>query len=521
MKTKKQAKPSKDATSLLSLQKEVEEILLRIKKERNQLESSFKALEFFLDNLNEGVVIFDEKRNVLLVNKIALQLYGYTSREEFVKDKPTKIKSTDLETGKPIPFSKWPSARILKGEVFNSSKIGIENIKDGRKWIESYSGKLIENNGEKFIVATVRDVTEEVLKQKKAERTILESQKKYQDLIETTNDFIWEIDKSGRYTYCSPQSFRIWGIKPEEMVGKNIFSVISGRKIVALKAFTKLIKSPKPFAGVEYTTINSQGKLLVIEVSGVPFFNEKGKLLGYRGISRDVTERKKLEQQKDEFISIASHELKTPITSIKAFTQVLEKKRENGGEAESNYFLQRINKQLNKLNNLINDLLDVSKISAGKLNFNMKKFNVSDLINKTISDFQYTADSHLIKKEGDINEKVFGDKDRIQQVLINLITNAIKYSPNSNKVNVEVSKNKENIKVKVKDFGVGIPKKHQEKIFEKFFRTEKKQSRNISGFGMGLYISKEIINRHNGKIWVEKSSSKGTTISFTLPISKS
>jgi signal transduction histidine kinase len=227
-----------------------------------------------------------------------------------------------------------------------------------------------------------------------------------------------------------------------------------------------------------------------------------------------------LDKQKDKFLGMASHELKTPITSIKAFSQVLYRKIDKKEHKEYASLLESINTQTDKVTKLINDLLNVSNIEEGKLVLKKEKFDADELVTKTISDMQYTSDTHQIVKQGEITKPAFGDADRLAQVLSNLLTNAIKYSPKAKKVLVELSQTKDYAKISVKDLGPGIEKVDQQKIFERFYRTKYHEEKNIAGFGLGLYIAAEIIKRNNGKLYVESTVGKGSTFSFTIPLYK-
>lgn len=232
----------------------------------------------------------------------------------------------------------------------------------------------------------------------------------------------------------------------------------------------------------------------------------------------DITDRKDIEKQKDLFIGIASHELKTPITTMKGYAQILEKRLSLREDSKDAYLIQNINEQTDRLTSLINDLLNTSKIQAGKLVLKKKRFDLNAVVTKAVIDFQYATETHQIIKEGEIKEDVYGDQSRIEQVLANLITNAIKYSAKADKVIVRVGTANNNAFVSVQDFGFGINKHDQAKVFERFYRTGDKEEMNIAGFGLGLYIAAEIIKGHNGKIWVESTKGKGSTFYFTLPI---
>ena len=220
------------------------------------------------------------------------------------------------------------------------------------------------------------------------------------------------------------------------------------------------------------------------------------------------------QQKKDEFIGIASHELKTPLTSIKAYLQVLDS-IEN--KQPNKQYLQKVLDNVNKLQQLINDLLDVSKIQSGQLHLNITEFEIDSLIDETIASFQIVSTHHkIIRKGANLNQLVSADRQRIEQVIVNLLSNATKYSPNAHEVIVSTEKNDSFLTIKVMDYGIGIEKEEQSRVFDRFYRT-KKMSILISGFGLGLYICKDIIKRHRGEIWIE-SNGAGTSFYFSLPI---
>ena len=177
----------------------------------------------------------------------------------------------------------------------------------------------------------------------------------------------------------------------------------------------------------------------------------------------------------------------------------------------------KMSSQLDKLTILINDLLDLTKIQGGKLQFNEKLFDFDKLVKDTIEEMQQTTQDHVIKLQGSTKKKLLADEDRIRQVLINLLSNAIKYSPQAKRILVQLSSSKQEITCGVKDYGLGISKEHREKIFERFFRSGSK-TQTYPGMGLGLYISKQIIERQGGKIWVESEEGKGSLFCFSLPV---
>lgn len=231
-----------------------------------------------------------------------------------------------------------------------------------------------------------------------------------------------------------------------------------------------------------------------------------------------ISERKEMEERKDDFIALASHELKTPVTSLKMFAQALLQDAEKKGDKKTKTHLQNINKQLDRLTKLVQELLDISRIQAGKLEYQKDVLLVEDLIHETVEDIKRLSNNHSIIIEGKTKAKIIGDKDRLKQVLINLIINAIKYSPNSKKIIIHSEIFQKSILISVQDFGIGIPKDQINKLFKRFYQIRATNGQTYPGLGLGLYISKEIIERHNGTIWVESEKGEGSTFICKLPI---
>jgi len=231
-----------------------------------------------------------------------------------------------------------------------------------------------------------------------------------------------------------------------------------------------------------------------------------------------------LEQRKDDFIKMASHELKTPITSINGYVQLLmniynevDDKKLQLSKLTVKSSLNTISKQVTKLTRLISELLDLSRIETGKLELNKTEFDLGDLVEEIVGDVRLTTSKHAIVVNNDFSGKIYGDKDRIAQVLMNLLTNAIKYSPDASQVDVNVDMENKNAVVQVKDHGIGIDKKFHKKIFERFYRVEGKSEQTYPGFGIGLFIASEIVQRHHGTISVESEKGKGSVFTVTLP----
>jgi signal transduction histidine kinase len=233
-------------------------------------------------------------------------------------------------------------------------------------------------------------------------------------------------------------------------------------------------------------------------------------------MKNELAARRKLEQQKDEFIAMASHELKTPVTSVKVFTRILQGRFARMGDEKSALLLMKMDAQLNKLTMLVTDLLDVNKIEAGKLQLHEGWFDFNELVSEIIDQIQLTTEKQTIKKKLGTTKTVYADRDRIGQVLINLLTNAIKYAPQADTIIVKTTSDHTSVTASIQDFGMGIAREHQEKIFERFYQING-EKRTYPGMGLGLYISKQIIEREGGKLWVHSTPGKGALFSFSLP----
>ena len=238
------------------------------------------------------------------------------------------------------------------------------------------------------------------------------------------------------------------------------------------------------------------------------------------GTFTDITDQKKVEKEKDEFLSIASHELKTPLTSIKAYVQLLDRKLKLDKESPEANYVAKVQNQIDKLNNLITDLLDVSKIENGKLKINRQPNNLEDVIQNAVETIIQTHEENTVQIERHGQKPDFlipFDNIRVEQVLINFLTNAIKYSPKNNRVIVTTTVDDDVAKISVTDFGIGIPKYKQDAVFKKFYRVEE-SSLQFQGMGIGLYICAEIITQHGGSIGLSSAIDEGSTFYFTLPL---
>ena len=434
----------------------------------------------------------------------------------------------DTETLDSKVFEKHIHPRYLKvradalkqaketGDLFYQTKI---ILREGQvKWVEIY-GRLLESfEGSKpYISGTMRDITE----LKEFEQKIRESEKKYRFLADAIPQIVWIGESDGRLTYFNQATMDYSGKNYNTFLEKNgwLDIVHPDEKAENERLWIASIKNKTAFT-YEHRFRSKTGEYRWFLSRAIPQLDEFGNVTKWVGTSTDIDEMKRLDEHKNDFIKIANHELKTPLTTIKGYVQLLKKMRGNSDDKFLTNSLNTIENQVNKLNLLMGELLDISRIDSGKLPLHKDDFSLVKLVTETIEDIKAAEQSHQINFElkcvSDI--EVFADKDRITQVLNNLLTNAIKYSPAANKVNVELYIEQNSAIVSVQDFGIGMDSEELLKIFDRFYRVSGEDEVTFPGFGIGLFIVKDIMDRHKGKIWAESEKNTGSTFYFSLPL---
>lgn len=327
-------------------------------------------------------------------------------------------------------------------------------------------------------------------------------------------------DTKGRIYYVNPAWEKTTGYTFEEVRGKNPRFLKSDQTPphVHKTLWNNLLKG-KTFTTSKVINRKKSGEEFPVHAIYFPI-QKNGKNKFFVQIFHDITRIKEIERQKDIFIGIASHELKTPITTLFAYAQILEKRLNKQSDEQNVYLISNILRETKRLTELIDDLLHVARLDSGKMEFNFGTFDLNTLIHQVVMDIQHTTQTHKIEIEGKIEKNVRADKNRIEQVVINLLTNAIKYSPNADKIIVHLLNSTTGAIVAVEDFGLGIAAQDLHHIFERFYRSKDKNKDKIKGFGLGLYIAREIIRKNKGKIWVKSKKGKGSTFYFSLPFAK-
>lgn len=411
--------------------------------------------------------------------------------------------------------------------IFLSARAGEEARIDGLEagaddyLVKPFSGKeLISRIRSHMAIAKARNQADELLKQLFINAPMAIS-------ILKGPQFIVEL--------ANPEILAIWDKKAEDVYYKPVMTAVpelSGQGFEEL--MMHVLTTGKRFISGEYpVTVLRNGQLRKIYVKFIyePLREDDNNITGVIVLAHEITDlvnarilaqrnSHELAEQikrKDEFMSVASHELKTPLTTMKAALQILGKL--DIGNPKATLFVSKANKQMDRLTSLVTDLLSVTSLQSGKMKFYFEDFSLDEMLGDVIEQHQQSQTGHQIILEGKTDIVLNADNNRIEQVVNNLLSNAIKYSPGADKVIVKVERKSNMMRLSVTDFGIGIPEDQVSHVFDRFYRVEE-SGRNFQGLGLGLYISAEIIHRHNGKIGVERNKDGGSTFWFSLPIAK-
>jgi len=344
-------------------------------------------------------------------------------------------------------------------------------------------------------------------------RIISEDKDKMEVVLSSVIEGIAAIDKEGRIILFNHALKNMIDCSSDRVLGKFHWEIIRNNQLNEL--LKEALQKGQALTR-EITLFSPQEK--IFHASANPL-TEKNKVWGAVVVLNDITEIKKLEKMRSEFVANVSHELRTPLTSIQGFVETL-KERAIDDPKKARYFLTIIERQSNRLNNLIEDLLQLSKIESQEIAMNLQSIDLRDLIDKTILEFKEKIDQKEQQVKINISPQfplLKVDSEQMELVLRNLLDNAIKYTPNRGKISISALEKAENIYIEVADNGIGISAEHLPRIFERFYRADKDRSRKLGGTGLGLAIVKHIVQAHKGTIGIESKPGKGSKFFFTLP----
>jgi len=515
---------------------ELQKSLGTIQEERKRLSSIIENLpagicilkgkDFLLEDVNEGMLrIWGKDRSILGKNlmdflpELKSQIFPtllkqvYSTGMSYVeRDARLDISSNDLKKTVYLDFSYTP--------LFNSKK-EVEGI---LVHADDVTERSLARIREQYLTEELTAINEELASSNEelaATNDALSNSKKVLQESESTLKFmfnaipqqVWTSLANGTLNYINQVMCEELGHDMDQLIQQGWRQYIHPDDLLsAIEQWTIALQTSTPMAA-EYRIKLRDGKYYWHMAKAVPII-ESEEIKFWIGTNTNIELQKANEQKKDEFLSIASHELKTPLTSIKAFNQLISKTMDTN---KVHYFSNKSAEHIEKLEWLINDLLDVTKINAGKMVYNMQPLNFRNLLLNSIDTIQQTSSTHRIILKGQEEIPYVGDQFRLEQVVQNFLSNAIKYSPEADQVIVDYRIEMGNILVSVQDFGIGIPSRDFNRLFDRYYRVDN-SSMQFEGLGLGLYISSEILKRHQGSFWIESEEGKGSTFFFRLPL---
>ncbi|MBW8524098.1 PAS domain-containing protein [Chryseobacterium chendengshani] len=491
------------------------EVTDQVISERKLKESEYR-FEDLIKKSDYSIAIYrTDDLYIELANDLMLKTWG----------KDASVIGLKLEDALP-ELEGQPFIGILKdifktGKTYTATEDRVDLVVDGKlqSYYFNFSYKPLKNSaGEVYAIHNMAvDVTDLVT----ARKEIQEREEKFRDLADSMPQFVWTSDKDGKITYMNDNWYRYTGFEKDEDPAAGVKRVMKPGVYENVEIlWAESVKEGKPFE-MEYQFIDP-GKPEVYRWflgRAVPAFDENGSVKQWIGTFTDIDDFKQLQTQKDNFLGIASHELKTPLTSLKIYTQFIEKNLVKKNDLKNAEVAAKMDGQIDLLTSLISDLLDVTKIQNGKIQLNETEFDFDLLTEEIVAEQQMTSRHRIILNQSTVG-MVNADRHRISQVMSNLISNATKYSPNADKVEISTELKGNVVSFSVRDFGIGIPQDKQAKVFEQYYRVSDSKEHTFPGLGLGLYISSEIIKRSGGRIYVLSAEEKGSDFCFEIPKNK-
>jgi len=486
--------------------------ITRQKESEENLKESEEKYRQLVELAQEGIWLIDEKSITTFVNPRMAEILGYKSEEmigkhlfSFMDEKEVKIAEEKLERRK---------KGIKEQHDFEFLK------KDGSRVYTSLETSPIVDRDGRYIgaLAVVADITQ----RRQMELKLKESEEKYRNIIDSSPDAITITDLNGKIVNCNQAALELYGFsKKEDYIGISSFNLISQKDHQqATKSMAKTLKE-RSLKNIEYTLLRKDGREFPGELSASVIYNDKNEPIFFMAITRDISERKRIDRAKSEFTSLASHQLRTPLSIMSWYTEMLLKGRAGALKKQQKKYLKEIYDANDNLIKLVNMLLNISRIDLGTFIVNPSKVDLIKVINKIIKNLSFQVKEKKLKIEKKYPEKPFlldTDQNIMNIVLQNLLSNAIRYTSDKGKITISIRKQGSFALIEISDTGYGIPEDQQSQIFSRFFRAENIKRKDTSGIGLGLYIAKSVIEQIKGEISFKSEENKGTNFYVKIPL---
>lgn len=472
---------------------------LRLAEERSAI------LAAIVDSTDDAIISKDLNGFVTSWNGAAERIFGYTA-DEMIGVSITKLIPVDRteEESHILPTIRM-GARVKHFETQRVRKDGsLVEVSLTVSPIKDTSGKVIG------VSKIARDITELIETEKQS--AMLSS------IVAYSDDAIISKDLNSVVTSWNNGAKRIFGYSAAEMIGESIVKLIPADRQQEEPEIIARLKLGQRVDHFETKRLTRYGKLIDVSLTISPVMDITGRIIGVSKIARDITDKKQEEQRKNDFIAIVSHELKTPLTSMRSYVQLALVKAKKEADAFTENVLTRAESQTRKMTTMIQDFLSVSRLEEGKMTLNLSRFSLNELLDEMVNETMILAPGHPIKYEPCQQTMVTGDREKLGHVLANLLGNAVKYSAEGSDIEVRCFVKPHKVEIKITDQGVGISPGDQLRLFDRFYRVDNEQQYQVSGFGIGLYLVAEILKLHDSQINVHSKVGKGSTFSFELTL---
>ncbi|TDQ80017.1 PAS domain S-box protein [Sphingobacterium yanglingense] len=494
---------TRDVTDTVKEKNYKTNLLLRLDESETRLKlavQSTKMGTWYWDTHSNDIYISNEGREILglpaesIIEKTTFLQYILPNHQNVHNKHSIKI----LENGK-------------EGHFDSTHKI--HKIDDGTSRTLRVQGAIHTINGNlpRFI-GTVLDITDIV--------TAHETDKRLAAIIRSSNDAIVGKTVDGIITSWNIAAERIFGYSEQEMIGTSIFKIVPEDKRQEEEHILFRLGRGETMEHFETKRLTKSGKLIDVSLTISPIQDMDGKILGISKIARDITEKRQEEKRKHDFVTMVSHEIKTPLTSILLYVQVLLKSfkaEENDNALNIGIKIEALTK---KIIMMVKDYLSLSRVAEGKIDIYKEEFELSSFLQEIVVDTKFLTNKHDISIDGCDAIWVFADKSKLEQVFVNLLNNAIKYSPAGGDIVIECRSNTDKVTISIIDQGIGIREEDQKKLFKRFYRINRENTSTISGFGIGLYLVAEILKNHGSSIHVISHEGCGARFYFDLELKK-
>jgi len=506
-----------------------------------------ERLAVTLRSIGDAVISTDTEGRITMMNKVAERLTGWSERAALGRPLPEVFSPV---SGKTLAKCPNPVVRVLDtgGAAELAGNALLISLAGGRADIADSAAPILDASGKMLgAVLVFRDVTEERRRQ--------DINEKFRDISEMTSDMLWETDDRALYSYASQRCRDILGYEPEELLGKSPFDFMPQEEAArVMPVFGGYAARRQPFTLLEAVHRRKDGVLVTLETNGVPVFDGEGRLRGYRGVDRDITERRRkdealrlleVEKQasdaasraKTAFLANMSHELRTPLNAVIVSADVLEQEMFGGLNDKQREYVGNVLFGGRHLLTLVNDILDMSKIEADKLELSFSRVRVRDIVESSGAMMRGQAAQAGINFFEDIavpeDAAVFADERRLRQIVLNLLSNAIKFTPQGGSVSIKAELAEPSafgggwmsdiasaspgagkfLVVTVRDTGIGVRPQDTDKLFKPFSQVDAERP----GTGLGLALVKKLAELHKGAVRFESEAGKGSAFSFAIP----